>query len=74
MTRWDEQSDLWLFTPAELDQLPNGTAVVSILGSRKIKGQDELDRDTRFGYTAWGIHNPREHELAELFTLFILQS
>lgn len=72
MTRWDEH--LWLFTPEELAQLPQGTRVTSIMGDSKIKGQDPLDEDTRFGYTAWGVTNPDQHELAELFTYFMLKT
>jgi hypothetical protein len=74
MTRWDEHSDLWLFTPDELDQLPSGTEVVSNLGKRKIKGQDELNNDVRWGLTAWGIYDPWNHPLKELFTFFQLKS
>lgn len=71
MTRWHD--DLWLFTPDELRQLPDGTVLESISGDFKTKGQDYLDMDTRFGHTAWGIRNPLDHELKHLFTIFGLQ-
>lgn len=71
MMQWDDT--LWLFTVEELSQLPNGTEVVNILGKSAITGQDELDISTRYGMTAWGVRDPRSHDLAELFTFFQLK-
>lgn len=51
---------LWLLTPAEMDELPPETVVESIAGEKKRLSQDP-DRDTRGGYTAWGL---RESTLA----------
>lgn len=50
------KDDLWLLTPMELEVTPKGTIVTSILGDRKIVGHDYLDKDTRFGYTAYGLY------------------
>jgi hypothetical protein len=44
-----------LLTIAELEALPSGTTVVSIQGKEKVTGTDDIDTDTRGGYTAWGI-------------------
>ena len=66
MTPWDENG-LWLFTPAELESLPDGTVVESIMNDFSTKGVDHLDNDTRFGHTAYGIRNPFEHELKDMF-------
>ena len=49
-------NDLWLLTPEELTTLPAGTTVTSINYEDKITGQDSIDQDTRFGYTAWGVY------------------
>jgi len=71
MTLWDE--DLWLVTASEFDQLPDGIELMSILGTKAIKGRDHIDLDTRAGYTAWGVRDPLNHEHRHLFTLFGLQ-
>jgi hypothetical protein len=47
--------DLWLLTPEELDTLPAGTLLTSINADIKFVGHDYIDKDTRFGYTAWGV-------------------
>ena len=46
---------IWLITPEQFQQLPDGTEVTSIFGEKKVKGQDEVDQDTRFGYLAFGF-------------------
>ena len=74
MKRWDEDSDLWLFTMAEFHQLPDGTVLESINGKRAIKGCDRIGHDQRFGYIAWGVRDPYNHELASLFTKFLLET
>ena len=73
MAPWDE-SGLWLFTPKELDSLPDGTELETISGNKEIKGVNELDYETRFGHTAYGIRNPFEHELKALFIEWRLKS
>ena len=50
------QNDLWLLTPVEVDSLPSGTTLTSIFYKEKVTGQDTIDQDTRFGYTAWGVY------------------
>ena len=72
MVLWNDKANLWLLTPDEIKQLPAGTILESINGSKKEK--ESCDLDTRFGYTAFGIRNPMEHELAELFTLMRLKT
>ena len=52
MIKWDE--NLWLLTEAELDELSDGTRLLSINGQIEIKNPD-LDRDTRFGILAYGL-------------------
>jgi len=58
--QWDGKQ--WLLTPEEVDSLPIGTRVVSISGKVGYKGIDKLDKDTRFGYTAWGIYEYQFNE------------
>jgi hypothetical protein len=70
MTNWDDE--LWLFTPAEVEQLPDGIELTNILGGTAIKGKDYIDMDTRFGHTAYGVKNPNKHPEALLFTKFRL--
>jgi hypothetical protein len=54
---WDEEGEeyLWLLTPFELDVTPKGTILTSIWGDRRIVGHDYIDKDTRFGYIAFGL-------------------
>ncbi len=70
MHRWNDT--LWLFTPVEFDKLPDGIELKCIDGTFKVKGRDEIDMDTRFGYIAYGVENPTSHPQAELFTVFML--
>lgn len=70
MIRWDD--NLWLFTPEEYSQLPDGFELGCIDGSRAIKGKDEVDMDTRGGHLAYGVQDPLNHCDAELFTKFKL--
>jgi hypothetical protein len=74
MKRWDEDSDLWLFTMAEFQQLPDGVVLESINGKHAVKGKDHIGHDKRFGLIAWGVRNPYNHELAPLFTKFMLET
>lgn len=46
-----------LLTPEQLKELPNGVELIDIFGGKFIKGKDEIDGDTRFGYLAYGILN-----------------
>lgn len=54
---WDSpgRKVIWLLTPIELEVTPPGTIVTSISYDTKIVGVDEIDTDTRFGYTAYGL-------------------
>lgn len=70
---WDE-TGLWLFSPEELNNLPDGTTVESISGDIRVKGVDYLDYDVRFGHTAWGIKDPFTHDLKDLFIEWRLKS
>jgi hypothetical protein len=70
MGRWDEK--LFLFTPEELNKIPDGTVVSCIDGRDYVKGTDILDDDIRFGYTAYGVKDPWNHELKNLFLTFKL--
>lgn len=49
------RTDLRLITPAELDALPFGTELTSILGERVVVGTDRIDGDTRGGFLAYGF-------------------
>lgn len=59
---WDSADDdpLWLLTVEELDEIPYGAVLHDIAGKTYINGTDYIDRDTRFGVTAYGI---RESEI-----------
>lgn len=52
MIKWDET--LWLLTEQELDELPDGTRLLSI-NNRIERKSPNLDRDTRFGVLAYGL-------------------
>ncbi len=52
MIQWD--NTLWLLTEQELDDLPDGTQLMSINNRIELKHPD-LDRDTRFGVLAYGL-------------------
>ena len=47
--------DIWLLTPEEVESLPGGTTITNIFGDTKVVGQDFLELDTRYGYTAHGL-------------------
>lgn len=42
-------------TLEQLDQLPDGTVLTGIDGEKKIKGVDQIDTDTRDGFSAYGF-------------------
>ena len=69
------ETGLWLLTPEELKQLPNGTNLTSISGATACKGKSviNINLDTRAGHTAWGIFDPLNHPEHELFLKFQLQ-
>ena len=71
MRKWDK--NLWLFTPAEFEELPDGTELICINGQKVLKGRDHIYLDVRFNHIAYGVKNPFEHDLKELFTLFKLR-
>jgi hypothetical protein len=43
--------------PEEFRDLPDGTELLSIFGERVVKGRDDIDDDTRYGY-AYGVREP----------------
>ena len=61
---------MWLFTPDEYEQLPDGLELKSIMGDTKIKGKDTIDMDTRWGHIAYGVEDPWNHPLKDLFLVF----
>lgn len=74
MRIWDEEENpLWLFTVDEFNQIPDGTTLESIGSDYKIKGNDTIDMDVRGRHIAWGVRDPMNHELKNLFTLFLLK-
>jgi len=72
MILWDKRTRLYLFTEKEFEQLPDGIELETISGKFNVKGRDKIDMDTRFGYLAFGVRNPFEHEHRDLFLLFTL--
>ena len=46
---------LSLVTPAELKTLPTGTVLYDIFGVHHVVGEDDIDEDTRGGFTAFGV-------------------
>lgn len=55
--KWAEgdPDPLWLLTPDELEQVPDGTILTCINGTKVTKGQDFIDGDTRYGLLAYGL-------------------
>jgi hypothetical protein len=70
MRRWDES--LWLITPAEFAELPDGTVLESISHTTVEKGNDYIDQDVRFGHLAFGVRDPYSHPQAIYFTKFLV--
>jgi hypothetical protein len=58
----DPAEDMWLLTPTEVDLLPDGITVRSIVGETLVVGRNSIDTDTRGGYCAVGL---TEQDLAE---------
>jgi len=77
MLKWrDSETDsLFLFTPAEFEQLPDGIELESIGGKIAIKGKDYIDMDTRVqsSHLAYGIRSPTTHKHKDLFLIFLLK-
>jgi hypothetical protein len=48
-----------LLTSSELIALPPGTSLICIDGSTVVTGEDEIDDDTRYGFTAFGLLDPQ---------------
>lgn len=71
MVSWDGK--LWLFTPEELVRLPDGIQLTCINGEAVIKGLDYIDDDTRAGHLAYGVQDPFQHELKDLFMEWYLK-
>lgn len=71
MAPWDDK--LYLFTPEEYEQLPDGTELTCINGETAIKGKDTIDQDTRFGLLGYGVKDPWNHPLKDLFLVFKLK-
>lgn len=72
MQLWSHETNLYLFTPAEFEKLPDGTKLESINGCIATKGTDRVDLDTRYGHIAYGVRDPDTHPLKHLFLLFKL--
>lgn len=74
MKLWSEETNLYLFTPEEFKQLPDGIDLDCItVGKKATKGIDYIDLDTRFGHIAYGVKDPWNHPLKELFLIFKLK-
>lgn len=72
MQNWD--NNLWLLTKNEFSQLPDGTELTCIDGTTAVKGQDNIDMDTRYNHIAYGVVDPVNHPLAAQFVFFRLAS
>jgi hypothetical protein len=57
--RLDDGTYIDLVTPEQFRWFPAGTVFTSIFGEARVKGRDEIDRDTRLGYMAYGVPCPR---------------
>lgn len=73
MIKWDEK--LWLLKEREFDELPDGTRLLSI-NNEYVSKNDSLDRDTRFGYLAYGLTEEliREQNLEDRVLLWKIRS
>ena len=78
MYKWSDDKpgwrlgDLYLLSIAEYNKLPDGTELTSINGTTLVKGKDHIDMDTRGGVTAFGVIDPWNHPLKDLFLIFEL--
>jgi hypothetical protein len=51
----DDGTTIYLLTPKEFAELPDGALLVDVMGESAVKGKDRIDDDTRFGYMAYGV-------------------
>lgn len=54
-SKWDDEGVLILIPLWAFNVIADGEELTSISGETKIKGQDEIDLDVRFGCIAWGF-------------------
>lgn len=73
MQLWSKETDLYLFTPEEYEQLPYGFELTCIDGTTSKKDIDKVDGDTRFGHLAFGVTDPWNHPHKDLFLVFKLK-
>lgn len=75
MLKWtaDGENSLWLLTPAEFAKIPDGAVLECFDGKLKTKGVDYIDDDLRGGHLAYGVRNPFNHELKDIFLLMVLE-
>jgi hypothetical protein len=74
LNKWEDngENSLWLLTPDELTKIPDGTVLECINGKKYTVGIDIIDDDTRFGYLAYGVRNPFNHEHKDIFLLMAI--
>lgn len=74
MKKWDEE--LWLLTPKEYEELPDGVKLKCIDNDYCIKGKDYIDQDVRFGCLAYGLTKElvAEQNLEYDFLILLLKS
>jgi hypothetical protein len=74
MMLWERpihEENLWLLTEEEMNEVPNGTALLSINDEIKVKGIDKIGDDLRFGAFAYGL-TPAMAESQGLMDKFIV--
>jgi len=71
MRRWSDENDLWLLTPEEYTEVPDGTVLLSVTGDIRVKGKGYIDDDTRGGCLAYGL-TPVMAESQGLMPQFII--
>lgn len=50
-----KENVIWLITPKQFEQLPDGTVLIAIDKERVVKGVDKIDMEDRFGHMAYGV-------------------
>lgn len=73
MILWSVSTDLYLFTVEEFNHLPDGTELTCIDHTTAIKGKDVIDLDTRGNHIAFGVVDPWNHPLKDIFLVFKLR-
>ena len=76
MKKWDNRKDtLWLLTEEELDELPDGSRLLSINNDIVPKTAD-LVSDTRFGVLAYGLTETlaKQQGLEDKFLVWMMKS